>query len=122
MFAAPRLAKTGPAPRVRRWAGTAIATGAFGLAALAAAGTAAALTSADNSFLSEISAVGIAYDTPRAAVGTAHDVCIALDDGADPVDLGMEILDNTDLTTEQAAVFVVASVNHYCPEYDVLFA
>jgi Protein of unknown function (DUF732) len=44
-------------------------------------------------------------------------VCSSLDDGADPVDLGQEILDNTDLTTHQAAVFVVASVNAYCPEY-----
>ena len=44
-------------------------------------------------------------------------MCCALDDGADPVDLGLEILENTDLTTHQAAVFVVASVGNYCPEY-----
>jgi hypothetical protein len=44
-------------------------------------------------------------------------VCSSLDDGADPVDLGQEILDNTDLTTHQAAVFVVTSVNVYCPEH-----
>ena len=33
----------------------------------------------------------------------------------------MEILENTDLTTDQVAVFVVASVDNYCPEYGVLF-
>ncbi len=48
-------------------------------------------------------------------------MCSALDDGAEPVDLGQEILDNTDLTTHQAAVFVVASVNTYCPEYTAYF-
>jgi Protein of unknown function (DUF732) len=48
-------------------------------------------------------------------------VCSALDDGADPVDLGTEILDNTDLSTHQAAVFVVTAVNVYCPEYTGYF-
>ena len=33
----------------------------------------------------------------------------------------MEILENTDLTTDQAAMFVVSSVGSYCPEYGVLF-
>jgi hypothetical protein len=37
------------------------------------------------------------------------------------VDLGQEILDNTNLTTHQAAVSVVASVNTYCPEYTGYF-
>lgn len=121
MFARHHLTKTGSASRVRRWTGTALAAGALGLVAVAGAGSAAALSSEDDMFLSEISAEGIAYDTPRAAIGTAHDVCFAFDEGADPVDLGMEILENTDLTTGQVAMFVVASVDHYCPEYGVLF-
>ena len=33
----------------------------------------------------------------------------------------MEILENTDLITDQAAGFVVSSVSNYCPEYGVLF-
>lgn len=122
MFAQHRLAKIGPAPRVHRWAGTAIAAGALGLAAVAGAGTAAALASEDDAFLSEIRAEGIAYDSPKAAIGTAHGVCLALDDGADPVELGMEILENTDLTVDQVAMFVIASVDHYCPRYGALFA
>lgn len=40
--------------------------------------------------------------------------------GADPLDLGDEILANTDLTTHQAAVFVVESVFNYCPEHTAL--
>jgi Protein of unknown function (DUF732) len=48
-------------------------------------------------------------------------VCFAIDDGADPVDVGLEILEYTDLAPEQAAMFVVSAVGNYCPEYGVLF-
>jgi hypothetical protein len=112
MFAPNRLTKV---------AGTALVAGAFGLAAVATAGTAGALSSTDDAFLTQISSEGISYDTAKAAIKNAHSVCSALDDGADPVDLGQEILDNTDLTTHQAAVFVVTAVNVYCPEYTGYF-
>jgi len=112
MFASSRLTK---------FAGTALVAGALGLAAVATAGTAGALRSTDDAFLTDISSEGISYDTPKAAISNAHYVCSALDDGAAPVDLGQEILDNTELITHQAAVFVVASVNAYCPEYTGLF-
>jgi hypothetical protein len=104
--------------RFTKFAGTALVTGALGLAAV---GTAGAVSSTDDAFLTEITSEGISYDTPKAAISNAHYVCSALDDGADPVDLGQEILDNTDLTTHQAAVFVVASVDIYCPEYTGYF-
>jgi len=107
--------------RFTKFAGTALAAGALGLAAVAAAGTAGAVSSTDDAFLTEISSEGISYDSPKAALSNAHYVCNSLDDGAHPVDLGQEILDKTDLTTHQAAVFVVASVNAYCPEYTGYF-
>ena len=103
--------------RITKFAGTTLVAGALGLAAVATAGTAGALSSTDDAFLTEITSEGISYDTPKAAISNAHYVCSALDDGADPVDLGQEILDNSDLTTHQAAVFVVTSVDTYCPEY-----
>lgn len=106
---------------VAKLAGTAIVAGALGLAAVVTAGTAAAFSSADNTFLTEIESEGIGYDSPRTAISNAHYVCEALDDGADPVDLGQELLDNTDLSTHQAAVFVLSSVGNYCPEYTVYF-
>jgi hypothetical protein len=112
MFASHRFAK---------FAGTALIAGSLGIAAVATASTAGAVSSTDDSFLTEITGEGISYDTAKAAISNAHYVCSALDDGADPVDLGQEILDNTDLTTHQAAVFVVASVNTYCPEYTGYF-
>jgi Protein of unknown function (DUF732) len=107
--------------RLTKFAGAAIVAGALGLAAVATAGTAGAISSADDTFLTEISTEGIAYDSEREVISVAHDVCFALEEGADPVDLGMELLQNTDLSTDQAAVFVLASVGNYCPEYGVLF-
>ncbi len=77
-----------PRNRLTKFAGTALVAGALGLAAVATAGTAGALSSTDDAFLTEISAEGISYDSPKAAISDAHDVCCALDDGADPVDLG----------------------------------
>ena len=91
--------------RLTTFAGTALLAGALGLAAFASAGTAVAVSSVDDAFLSDITSAGISYDTPKAAISNAHYVCGSLSDGADPV------------TTHQAAVFVVASVNAYCPEY-----
>lgn len=65
MIASHRFAKSGTVSRLHRWTGTVLAAGALGVAAVAGAGTAAALSSEDDMFLSEISADGIAYDTPR---------------------------------------------------------
>ena len=106
--------------RVTTFAATAIAAAGLGLAAFAGAGTASALTSTDDEFLSNISDEGISYDSARTAISNAQYVCGSIDDGADPLDLGDEILANTDLTTHQAAVFVVESVFNYCPEHTVL--
>jgi Protein of unknown function (DUF732) len=103
--------------RVTMFAATAVATAALGLTALAAAGTAGAFSSPDDEFLSNISDDGISYDSASRAVSNAHYVCGSIDDGADPLDLGDEILANTDLTMHQAAVFVVESVSNYCPEH-----
>ena len=79
--------------RFAKFAASALVAGGLGLAAVATAGTAGAISSTDDTFLAEITAEGISYDSPKDAIYAAHDVCFALDDGADPVDLGMEILD-----------------------------
>jgi hypothetical protein len=107
---------------VTKFAGTAVIAGALGLAAFAAAGNAAAMSSADDNFLTDITAQNISYDSPQSAIAVAHDVCGAIDNGADPVDLGLEIKDTTDLTTDQVATFVVSAVDNFCPEYGDLFA
>src|SRR5689334_785844 len=101
--------------RATKFAATAIAATGLGLAALSAAANASAVTSPDDDFLAAISDEGISYDSARLAVSNAKYVCGALDDGADPLDVGDDILSNTDLSTHQAAVFVVESVFNYCP-------
>lgn len=106
--------------RITKFATTAITASGLGLAAFAGSGTANAFVSVDEEFLAAISDEGIAYDSARTAVSNAHYVCGAIDDGADPLDLADEILSNTDLSTHQAAVFVVESVFTYCPEHQVL--
>jgi uncharacterized protein DUF732 len=78
------------------------------------------VTSPDDDFLAAISDEGISYDSARLAISNAEYVCGAIDGGADPLDLGDEILSNTDLSTRQAAVFVVESVFNYCPEHTSL--
>ena len=109
------------AHKIAKLAGTALVAGTFGLAAVATAGTAGALSSADNQFLADIESEGIGYDSPTAAIADAHDVCSQLDDGASVGGLGREILQNSDLSAHQAAVIIVSAVENYCPEHADLF-
>jgi uncharacterized protein DUF732 len=102
--------------RVATFVATVVAAAGLG----AGAGSAGAFSSVDDEFLANISDEGIAYDSAATAVSNARYVCGAINDGADPLDLGDEILANTDLPAHQAAVFVVESVFNYCPENTVL--
>jgi hypothetical protein len=107
--------------RFTKIAGTALVAGALGLAAVATAGNAGALRSTDDAFLNDIKSEGISYDNAKAAISNAHYVCSSLADGAKPAELGQDILVHTDLSVHQAAAFLVASVDNYCPEYAGLF-
>lgn len=95
---------------------TALATAAVGAAAFAGAGTASALTADDATFLTNIGDAGIVYDAPVDAIDSAYYVCDSLAGGDTVGTLGAEILSDTNLSTHQAAVFIVESVNTYCPE------
>ncbi|MCX2714481.1 DUF732 domain-containing protein [Mycolicibacterium sp. J2] len=96
---------------------------ALGLAVLSSAGTANAITSqTDSAFLDEIAKEGIAYDSATDVIGNARQVCSKLKAGATGTEIGMDILANTDLTTRQAAAFVVMSIDYYCPQYTDAFA
>lgn len=102
--------------RIANIATTAIAAGAFGLAALAGAATASA-SSIDDQFLTNIDAEGITFDSVKAAVQDGHLVCSYLADGDTGLDIAGDIMDNTDLTAHQAAVFVVEAASAYCPGF-----
>lgn len=108
---------------VRRFtqaAGLALAAGAVGLAT---AGTASAITSADDAaFLADIRHEGISYESPVEVISNARAVCAELDSGTDATDIGLDILSHTDLTTRQAAAFVVTAIGYYCPQHTGAFA
>ena len=110
------------AHRITKIAATAVTGAALGLAALATSGTASALTTADDAFLTDIQSAGITYDDASVAVSNAHAVCEALGAGYAPEDIAIELLSLNDLSVNQAATIVVASVEAYCPSYEVLFA
>jgi hypothetical protein len=114
MFAAQRLIRT---------AGFALAAGAIGLAAgTVGLGNASAITSADDTaFLADVRYEGISYESAIHVIANAHEVCIELDAGADATDIGLDILENTDLNTRQAAAFIVMSIGYYCPQYTGVF-
>jgi Protein of unknown function (DUF732) len=94
------------AHRITKIAATAVTGATLGLAALATSSTASALT----------------YDDASVAVSNAHAVCEALGAGYAPEDIAIELLSLNDLSVNQAATIVVASVEAYCPSYEVLFA
>jgi Protein of unknown function (DUF732) len=87
--------------------------------ALAVANTASAekpqISGADQKFLSTISKEGIGFETPQDAIADAHSVCQSLAGGSTGGQLVTDITSHTDLTRRQAAVFLVQSVQTYCP-------
>ena len=101
--------------RITTLAATAILTTGLGLGAFVSAATAAAAP-VDDQFVSDISSAGIPYDSPAAAITSAHSVCDSLSAGQSLMELGRQIHNTTPWTPKQAAVFVVDSVNAYCPE------
>jgi len=101
--------------RITTWAVTSLGAAAVGLA-MATAGHAAA-SSVDDTFLAQISSAGIAFSSAQGAVSDGHQVCDELGDGGTGVSVATEIMANTDLTTRQAATFVVAAAGAYCPQY-----
>jgi hypothetical protein len=102
--------------RIATLAATAVTAGAFALVAFSGAATASA-GSVDDQFLKNIAAEGISFDSAKGAISDAQLVCSELADGNSGVSIATEILDNSDLTTHQAAVFVVEASTAYCPKY-----
>lgn len=101
--------------RLLQMTGIALTAAAIGLGT---ASTASALTSAqDAAFLSDIRSEGIGYDSALDVVSNAYLVCSQLDSGVAATDIGLQILDETDLDTRQTAAFIVNSIDYYCPEH-----
>ncbi|WP_204081537.1 DUF732 domain-containing protein [Mycobacterium riyadhense] len=94
---------------------TAIGAAAVGLA-VATAGAASAST-ADEAFISQMEAIGVTFSSPQAAVAQGHQVCRELAGGKTGTQIAQEVLSQTNLTTKQAAYFVVDATKAYCPQY-----
>lgn len=110
MFAAQRLVQL---------AGFALVAGTGGLVT---AGPAGAITSADDAaFLTDIRYEGIAYESAAEVISNAREVCTELDSGVEATDIGLDILEYTDLNTRQAAAFIVMSIGYYCPQHTGAF-
>jgi Protein of unknown function (DUF732) len=101
--------------RITTFATTAIGAAAIGLAAVAAAGTAAASTT-DDTFVAQIKDLGINFSSPQELVRQGHQVCKELASGKTGTDVANEVLSQTDLSTKQAAYFVVDATKAYCPQ------
>lgn len=85
-------------------------------ASIATAGSAAASTD-DTAFISQMESVGVTFSSPQAADREGHQVCQELASGKTGTDIAEEILSQTDLTSKQAAYFVVYATKDYCPQY-----
>lgn len=100
--------------RISTIASTMIGAAAIGLVAVGTAATAGAST-ADDAFLAQMDKLGISFSSPADAVKDGHKVCQELAAGKTGTDIASEILQQTDLTSHQAAYFVVDATHAYCP-------
>jgi Protein of unknown function (DUF732) len=87
----------------------------MGLGAVATAGTAAA-GSADDAFIAQMKVLGVTFTSSQEAVREGHQVCAELAAGKTGTDVAKEVLSQTDLTSKQAAYFVVNASSAYCPQ------
>jgi len=63
-----------------------------------------------------MTSLGITFTSPQEAVKEGHQVCIELNAGKTGTDVATEVLSQTNLTTKQAAYFVVDATRVYCPQ------
>jgi Protein of unknown function (DUF732) len=103
--------------RIATLVGTVATGAALSVAALASAGAASAAGTDDN-FLSFISQHGVGFSSPQVAIADAHRVCQYIANDNSPVSAVKEIQSETDLTSNEAATFVAASIVAYCPQYE----
>ncbi|CDO90002.1 hypothetical protein AWC29_04255 [Mycobacterium triplex] len=102
-------------PRLSTIASTMIGAAAIGIVAIGTAGTAGA-TTADDAFLAQMDKLGISFSSPADAIKDGHKVCQELAAGKTGTDIATEVLQQTNLTSHQAAYFVVDATHAYCPQ------
>jgi hypothetical protein len=103
-------------PRITAAVTTALGAAVVGLALATATAGGAAASTTDDAFITEMRGLGISFSSPQEAVKEGHQVCIELNAGKSGTDVAREVLSQTDLTTKQAAYFVVDATKAYCPQ------
>ncbi|OBG75756.1 MULTISPECIES: DUF732 domain-containing protein [unclassified Mycobacterium] len=71
----------------------------------------------DDAFLTALKGKGINFESPDAAVNSAHAVCHELDAGQTPEQVANDVLSSSKLDGYHAGYFVGLSIKAYCPKY-----
>jgi hypothetical protein len=107
-----------PLRRLTLITATTISTFVLGITALSTAGSTSADSSkgADETFLDQLTSLGIAFPSAQVAVREGHQVCAKLAAGDSLVAATTDVVHQTDLMTDQTVRFVAASIEAYCPQ------
>jgi hypothetical protein len=99
-------------------AGTLLAAGTLGMAALVGAGAANA-DAVDDTFVASLAQAGIPQIDPAMEISAGHAVCQNLDEGTTNPDrvLAAFVAKRVFATREQDRAMIVASMTAYCPQY-----
>ena len=72
----------------------------------------------DADFLKQLTAAGVTYQDPAAAIAVAKDVCELVDKGTPDTDIVKNLqLRNPSFTGHGAAEFTTIAAGEYCPKY-----
>jgi hypothetical protein len=98
-------------------AGTVLAAGTLGIAAIVGAGAANA-DAVDDTFVASLAQAGIPQIKPELEMSAGHAVCQNLDEGATPDQLvAAFVAKKVFATKQQDEAMIVASMTAYCPQY-----
>ncbi|CFE19445.1 DUF732 domain-containing protein [Mycobacterium tuberculosis] len=92
-------------------------TTAVGAAAIGLAVATAGANTKDEAFIAQMESIGVTFSSPQVATQQAQLVCKKLASGETGTEIAEEVLSQTNLTTKQAAYFVVDATKAYCPQY-----
>jgi Protein of unknown function (DUF732) len=98
-------------------AGTVLAAGTLGIAAIVGAGAANA-DAVDDTYVASLAQAGIPQIKPVLEISAGHAVCENLDEGATPDQLvAAFVAKNVFATKQQDEAMIIASMTAYCPQY-----
>jgi hypothetical protein len=98
-------------------AGTVLAAGTLGIAAIVGAGAANA-NAVDDTYVASLAQAGIPQIAPELEISAGHAVCQNLGEGATPDQLvAAFVAKKVFATKEQDVAMIVASMTAYCPQY-----